>query len=239
MGTQYFRITNWGQYQHYKDRNPPWVKLHKEMLTSQTWVALDDASKLLAIACILVAAVRDNRIPLNPGYIKRIAYLDQTPDLAPLFDVGFIEMIADAPQVNDSANADASNSLASASNPLASGTERYPQRTENREERKDTMSGKPDDTPKVNGKEARSLLTYLNEKSGKSFQPVRANLDMIAARLKEYPADDLKAMVDRKCAEWRNDDKMATYLRPATLFNATKCAQYVGERKTPRRPDYV
>jgi len=34
------KVKNWEKYQHYKDRNPPWIKLHFELLTSADWVPL-------------------------------------------------------------------------------------------------------------------------------------------------------------------------------------------------------
>ena len=53
---------------------------------------------------------------------------------------------------------------------------------------------------------------------------------MIAARLKEGATErQCKLVVLRKFHDWGNDEKMAEYLRPATLFNRTKFAQYVGE----------
>ncbi len=52
---------------------------------------------------------------------------------------------------------------------------------------------------------------------------------MLAARLKESTPDEIRAVIDAKAAEWRTDVKMAKYLRPETLFNATKFAGYVGE----------
>lgn len=84
------------------------------------------------------------------------------------------------------------------------------------------MSGKPDDATEV--------LEHLNAKVGKHFQPVAANTDLIRNRLREGASvDDCKAVIDAKHAEWGNDPKMAAYLRPATLFNASKFAQYVGQ----------
>lgn len=84
-----------------------------------------------------------------------------------------------------------------------------------------TLSGKPDD--------ARLILEFLNEKTGKQFQPVKANLEKIKARLKEGATpDDLRAVVARKYREWKGTE-MDKYLRPATLFNAEKFAQYRGE----------
>jgi len=94
MANQRFvRIVNWEKFQHYKDRNPPWVKLHRELLTSQTWVSLDDAGRVLAIACMLLAAATDNKIPADPSYIRRVAYLNQLPDLSALLATGFVESI--------------------------------------------------------------------------------------------------------------------------------------------------
>lgn len=82
--------------------------------------------------------------------------------------------------------------------------------------------------------QAASVLAYLNETTGRDYRPVEANIGLIAARLKEGASvEDCKAVISRKCAEWSGGD-MAQYLRPATLFNATKFAQYQGEVGTQR-----
>lgn len=91
------RVKNWEKFQHYKDRNPPWIKLHFALLSSEDWVMLADDSKLLAVVCMLVASKNDGFIPDNPSYLKRIAYLDKLPNLNPLIECGFLEiLIADA-----------------------------------------------------------------------------------------------------------------------------------------------
>lgn len=76
---------------------------------------------------------------------------------------------------------------------------------------------------------ARRLLAFLNERAGRNYQPVEAHMKLIRARVKEYGEDRLRAMVAMKCREWRTDERMAEYLRPETLFNATKCASYMGK----------
>lgn len=82
--------------------------------------------------------------------------------------------------------------------------------------------------------QAVEILEYLNVKAKKGFKPGDANLKFILARLAEgHTADDLKAVVDRKVAQWSEDPKMAQYIRPATLFNDEKFNQYVGELGTP------
>ena len=80
------------------------------------------------------------------------------------------------------------------------------------------------------GDPAREILEFLNKKTGRHYRPVVSNLRMIRSRIKEgYTADELRQVVAKKCREWRNDPVMNQYLRPATLFNATKFAQYSGE----------
>lgn len=91
----FYRIVEWSQYQHYRDRSPPWIKLHRGTLTSRTWVSLDDAGRALAVACMLIAADTGNEIPADPGFVRRRAYLDHDPDFAPLVAIGFIELVSD------------------------------------------------------------------------------------------------------------------------------------------------
>lgn len=76
----------------------------------------------------------------------------------------------------------------------------------------------------------KKIIEELNLQSGKKFKPTPANLKFITARLKEgHSLDDIISVISMKVREWKNDPKMFKYLRPATLFNATKFNQYVGE----------
>ena len=86
----YYEIPTWQNFQHYKDRDPPWIKLHFSLLTSPTWVMLDDASRSLAIACMLIASRNHGKVPADPAYIKRVAYLSSV-DFKPLLSIGFLE----------------------------------------------------------------------------------------------------------------------------------------------------
>lgn len=49
-------VKNWDKFQHYRDRSPPWIKLHKSLLDDQHWHALPDASKALAVSIWLIAS---------------------------------------------------------------------------------------------------------------------------------------------------------------------------------------
>jgi hypothetical protein len=90
------RVRNWERYQQYKDRCPPWIKLHREILQSEDWVMWSDSSRLLAIVCMLLASrTEDGTLPNNPEYIRRTAYLSKKPDLRPLITCGFLELDED------------------------------------------------------------------------------------------------------------------------------------------------
>lgn len=89
---------------------------------------------------------------------------------------------------------------------------------------------------KQDSKPYKDIVSYLNEKSGKSFRSETADTKKhIKARLSEgFTVDDFKTVIDKKCAEWIGTD-YEQYLRPQTLFG-TKFESYlnapVRERKT-------
>ena len=130
---RYISVRNWGKHQHYRDRNPPWIKLHRELLTSHTWVGADDASRALAIAIMLLAAANGNRIPADPAYIKRVAYLNSQPDFSFLIKSEFIDIVDE--------NGNASNTLADASTMQAYARPETETETETETEKKIGPSG--------------------------------------------------------------------------------------------------
>ncbi|PYE21351.1 putative phage protein (TIGR02220 family) [Paraburkholderia silvatlantica] len=217
---RHFRIKNWERFQHYKDRNPPWIKLHRDLLTSETWVSVDDASRVLAIACMLIAAATDNKIPDNPKYVQRVAYLTELPDFSALVEVGFLEVL-----IEQGVAEDRSDSLADASSVLAKCSVSA-QETETETEKKRLMSGKPDHVRQ----QAEELIEHLNALTGRSYRMVESNIRVVTARLREgATVEQAKAVIAAKVKQWGRDPKMAEYLRPETLFNATKFEQYLGQ----------
>lgn len=93
--------------------------------------------------------------------------------------------------------------------------------------------GQPPEEKRREEKEAMSVakevLDFLNATAGRSFEAVPANLELITARLKEgATVEQCKQVVSCKTKEWKGTD-MAKFLRPATLFNRLKYAQYVGD----------
>lgn len=83
---------------------------------------------------------------------------------------------------------------------------------------------------KVMRADAREILDRLNYFAGTKFRPVESNLLLIMARLREgYSKQDLGRIIVEKVREWGTDEKMSRFLRPATLFNRTNAAQYIGQ----------
>ena len=90
MDRPHFKVANWADYQHYRDRAPVWIKLYRTIITSEMWVSCDDASRVLAVACLVIAAENDGCVPANPDFIMRRAFLNQQPDFRPLVASGFL-----------------------------------------------------------------------------------------------------------------------------------------------------
>lgn len=85
--------------------------------------------------------------------------------------------------------------------------------------------------------DALQILDHLNQQTGRSYRPVKSNLNLISARLKEGATpNECRAVIDAKVCAWATDPKMAPYLRPATLFGAEKFSQYVGELPSDASP---
>lgn len=74
---------------------------------------------------------------------------------------------------------------------------------------------------------SRSLISYLNEKSGGKYKPTEELTDRIGELLDAgYSEKDMRDVIDKKVAEWKDDSKMRGYLRPRTLFG-DKFEEYV------------
>lgn len=108
------------------------------------------------------------------------------------------------------------------------------------------MSGTPDDAhqdeiqnskPKRKRKPTRphkqsaiEILSYLNDRAGRNYEPVDTNLKLIEKLLttETRTPELIRQVIDHKADEWGSSPKMSEYLRPKTLFAETNFAQYVG-----------
>lgn len=77
----------------------------------------------------------------------------------------------------------------------------------------------------------KEVIDYLNQKAGTKYRATTAATKrLVGARLKEgFTVDDCKKVIDNKVADWLTDEKMKNYLRPNTLFQASKFESYLNE----------
>jgi hypothetical protein len=94
------RPKHWEEFQHYKHRQPPWVKLHRSILDNYDYHRLQDASKALAPYLWLLASEFDEgNIPLDPPMIAfrlRSSVEWVKSALNPLINNGFFICSGDA-----------------------------------------------------------------------------------------------------------------------------------------------
>jgi hypothetical protein len=98
---------NWAVFQHYKDRLPPWIKLHREILNDRAFMGLPIASKALAPLMWLLASESKNG-SFDGSLDELVFRLHITPKeyqdgVKPLIDKGFFVVasgvLADCKQV--------------------------------------------------------------------------------------------------------------------------------------------
>lgn len=78
------------------------------------------------------------------------------------------------------------------------------------------------------------VIDHLNQRAGTHYKATTANTrKLIKARLKEgFTVDEIKLVIDKKCAEWLNNRDMVQYLRPETLFG-NKFESYLNAQSRP------
>ena len=89
---------NWAVFQHYKDRCPPWIKLHRDLLNNRAYICLPIASKALAPMLWLLAS--ESKDGVFDGSLDELVFrLHITPKeyedgLKPLIDKDFFVVVS-------------------------------------------------------------------------------------------------------------------------------------------------
>lgn len=247
----FLRIRDWAKLQHYKDRNPPWIKLYTNTLTQPWWVMLDNETRVLGVAAMLVAASVNNRIPADPEYIQRAAYLPSRPNWHPLVLAGFVEVIdedgklvpPDAITLALASNmlAPASRVLASASAPSAPATVPYSEKSRGDQSRADQrpLAGASSDPPK----ESDLLGDILGQSPGKPSRraklprpwPMTPELERVAKGILPNDAD-VETEFREFCTYWwgtgeAKADWLATWEN--RCLSQSKSGRYARKQQEP------
>jgi hypothetical protein len=97
-GTGYISVRNWRRFQHYRDRNPPWVKNYTELLSDEAYLALPGGTRSVLHGLWLAYASSRARLSADTGSLTRRLNLRVTKrQLEVLVQAGFIEIVDSAP----------------------------------------------------------------------------------------------------------------------------------------------
>ncbi len=88
--SRHLSIKNFDKFQHYKHRNPPWIKLHLELLDDADFLRLPDATKWQYVGLLLLASRHENQIFNDEIYIKNRLGLTGKLDLSARFMKGHV-----------------------------------------------------------------------------------------------------------------------------------------------------
>ena len=84
---------NWNTFQHYRDRCPPWIKLHREILNDKEFMCLPLASKAIApLLWLLASESKDGQFDASTDELSfrlRITNKEVEEGLKPLINNGF------------------------------------------------------------------------------------------------------------------------------------------------------
>lgn len=197
-------ITKWDELQHYKDRDPTWVKLYRDLLSSEAWVLGTDASRLVQVASMLLAARYRNATPANYELFRKVANLDLSRKeyetaIAILVKHNFLSI----QETNNEVYQDASNTLAVC-------TSEKSREEKSRGEKSQSARKCPSDFV---------VTDAMREWAGREFPAI--DLERETAAFRDYT---FAASRSDWPATWRNWIRKA---RPANGRNRTKFEQYL------------
>ena len=76
------RIKNWEEYQHYKDRDPKWIKLYRRLLDDLEWHKLDPIAAKILIMLWLIASETEGELPDTQNIAFRLRLPEKTIESA-------------------------------------------------------------------------------------------------------------------------------------------------------------
>jgi hypothetical protein len=97
-----YRIKGWGEFQHYRDRRPPWIKLHRTLLDNREYHLLSDGSGKALPLIWIMASDFDGELPDNKtaAFRLRKAEDEYHAVISELVDRGFVE-VADGEAIQE------------------------------------------------------------------------------------------------------------------------------------------
>jgi hypothetical protein len=93
---QWVVIPNWDKFQHYKDRDPAWIKLYLRLLRDVDYLSLTPTARALLHGLWLLYGACDGRVPRSTVGVA-LQLKAKREHWESLSDAGFIEFSASKP----------------------------------------------------------------------------------------------------------------------------------------------
>ena len=88
---RFYRVRDFEKLQHYKNRNPPWVKLYRELILDYEFQQYDEVTRFHGIALLILASTTGNKIPNDPRWVGAQIGAHAPVDLDRLYEIGLLE----------------------------------------------------------------------------------------------------------------------------------------------------
>lgn len=86
---KFLTVKNWETFQHYKRRNPPWVKLHRAIVDDYAFCSLPDTAKAHLMLLWLYASQNNGAVPIDLPFLQQKLSCTNI-DLDLLVEAGFL-----------------------------------------------------------------------------------------------------------------------------------------------------
>jgi hypothetical protein len=101
VASEHFELRNWGKYQHYRERRPPWIKLSIDIFDSAEnpdMYALGVPARYLAVTMLCLAGKTGNRIPAHIPWLSvesKMTHAATRKAISELRAIGFVRFADD------------------------------------------------------------------------------------------------------------------------------------------------
>ena len=92
---KFLQLVDFDKTQHYKDRTPPWIKLHRDILHKREFLKLEEAERYHYVALQIIASECENRIPLDPKWIQGRLSIKGKPAIQAIIKAGLARIVDD------------------------------------------------------------------------------------------------------------------------------------------------
>lgn len=196
--SDWLSIRNWDRWQSYrKDRGqPPWIKLHRQLMQNVEWVSLSDSQRGQLVAIWLLAGCHGGVIPASAATIRKLCFMDSEPDLQLFIDKGFISGCQDDANVTPSRRQDDA--------PEAEAEAETETETEEETPASAGVLAETDETPSQ-PRQPDERTEYTFELEGKGKKTWTLMQSKLSEYLESYPGLDVRAEI-RKARQWIRDN---------------------------------